>query len=1211
MRTHTFITAIAVLPILCAQHARALQVVPLTVPPNMLVAARPAATDPSPGAAAKGAPKEFLSLKLQPVTTSVLEALALSEPTDTTPPHPDSAAAFARHVMRKDWAETGALLSRLPAEQAGPVYDHLLAQLQKPPPAPKQSGNSSRGQPQSTALFPHDLLQLADIAPGDLTEQRLQALGQILKLTLTGGNADDALLRQLEQGTKRLGGADRTKRLLAAELLFAAGRSVEAGTFLPHFNDALARKQFRELELHARYLLAAAQKSDREEARKHRQRAWQTVTRIMTTKGVDDKARRKALETALNLLPQLDSTQGDGWLHAAFASDPELGLMIVASVAKRLAAAYKSKSTHQRVSAVKLLSRTVEQLLRTQPFDAASWRGPLDLLTLSWLREAEHTARNRRQQQPQAQPYYPGHPYYSSRPPSRSSSQFPVVSAELLLETRPAAAWLALLNESLQPRARQAICQLHLQAGNENAAAALIDQFLATRPDTARSLIHQFLHAWSTSHNPNAQSRQSRYYNPYYRQRYQPGIPLARSRQVQNVEQLAGWIKRWERLGFEEDDWERVNSAFAAAHSTAEVYREEDICRVFGPIERIQPETLATLVYRMRDRLTRVWPSPDVQQKSKTKRKDKDILAEINRGYELALSLLERGLEREPDHTGMLTARGSLLFNWAEFLYGKHEDLTDYTAKREQAFAAYEAAAAAYAAQLPEKEESDYSTAVYDEWFNCVIGASQLADVARQQEPEPERIEAIRQALLAMPPQASDRHLKLFGEGLVSRAQRVPEHMKVGFLRWALRVVGDHEGADDARKLVANYDALVNEILLDVHLDGAPQVGNGQPFGVFVAIHHTTAVDRESGGFRKYLRNLKQQSSYYSGGGKPIDHRDKLEKNIRAAFADGFQIKSITFHKDSVEPRGIGRPGWRELPLAYVVLEAEDASRDRLPPVKMDLVFADKTGTVVLPIASTVQLIDAHDANAVPRATRDVTVTQILDDRDQAEGTLALEIKAAGKGLMPPLTDVLDTHLPPFTVKQTTDHGLVVSGFDLEGEQLAPLTERNWVVELEAAPAADAPRSFRFPRVKLLGLTQALYQRYADADIEDVPEEVALAGLALQPTRWGWWSAGIVALTLCAALAWALLRGRQTETGAETVELALPEHIDAFNALVLLRNLLKTGEDRLTATTRDALQADIRLIEAAGFGPGNSPEQLNEEQLRKTMTKWLESVPSH
>jgi hypothetical protein len=207
--------------------------------------------------------------------------------------------------------------------------------------------------------------------------------------------------------------------------------------------------------------------------------------------------------------------------------------------------------------------------------------------------------------------------------------------------------------------------------------------------------------------------------------------------------------------------------------------------------------------------------------------------------------------------------------------------------------------------------------------------------------------------------------------------------------------------------------------------------------------------------------NQQTMPYYYNPmGGGPVNYRDDLEKKIRETLHDGFEILSITFHDEKVEPRGYGRQSWRETPIAYVLAKAKDASVDRIPAIQLDLDFLDRRGKVVLPVESPVVLLDARPAKPPARPLTDLSITQTLDERELAKGKLTLEVKATGKGIIPDLNDVFDLNLPGFTTNKITDHGLTIAKLDPEGDAVAPVAERNWLIELaQEAKAGGRPHS--------------------------------------------------------------------------------------------------------------------------------------------------------
>ena len=125
-------------------------------------------------------------------------------------------------------------------------------------------------------------------------------------------------------------------------------------------------------------------------------------------------------------------------------------------------------------------------------------------------------------------------------------------------------------------------------------------------------------------------------------------------------------------------------------------------------------------------------------------------------------------------------------------------------------------------------------------------------------------------------------------------------------------------------------------------IDGDDEVDT-EPFGLFIGFWHTSDIEREAGGFARYLVGGSKGSPYYypSYPSQRQAPRDDLEEHLNEKLGEIFEVQSITFRDNKIQSRTIGQPGWRETPLAYVLLKAKDASVDRIPELKMDLDFYD------------------------------------------------------------------------------------------------------------------------------------------------------------------------------------------------------------------------------------------------------------------------------
>ena len=129
------------------------------------------------------------------------------------------------------------------------------------------------------------------------------------------------------------------------------------------------------------------------------------------------------------------------------------------------------------------------------------------------------------------------------------------------------------------------------------------------------------------------------------------------------------------------------------------------------------------------------------------------------------------------------------------------------------------------------------------------------------------------------------------------------------------------------------YKDLVTEIKLETKVDGGDVVGHEKPFGVFVNLRHTREIERESGGFGRYLQNQNNNNNYYYYNfGRPLEnYRDKFQDAAKLALQEHFEVLSVTFQDEKVNSKATGDYGWRVTPYAYLLLKAR-RPEDRQDP---------------------------------------------------------------------------------------------------------------------------------------------------------------------------------------------------------------------------------------------------------------------------------------
>jgi len=1192
---------------------------PVLIPPNLglAVATNDAAQPKSPEDKQL---QELLKLKFDRSAASILDTMAdrLDGKSAT-----NEVERFRQSVIVGDWPEAGRFLRGLPKDHGKQVYRYLLRELPntaKPrsePGAPDQppmmvQNQSGPGRTPGPTLVADDILALAANAPHELEEQDTRLLGQLLGKLLTRGDALDPFLAKLETGVKGLGGSDPADRRRAADLLVAANRLIETGPFLLPVEAAREKQDWAALDLRARQLIALGRK---EKDSKVLTEAWDINQFILAATNTPATNREPALRRAFELMPQISREVGTNWLRRSFQDSPAQGLIILSAVSQMIQQGSNERAADMRHKNLDLQKQVVETFLGVADPTQPHWRAALNLLAQGWMQEATYSRQRfqpRRTYGPQYDEFGNMTSFEQFQPQSYDGNQLPPVPVDQAAACAPGEQWLAQLDESLRLASFALIADLHLKAEAPDKALPHIESFAARQPRAATDLANDFLRGWAKARSPAPQPRNTVYgpYGPIFYGAGSPygmrggGIPLTRAMQARNIRELAGILRRLQNLKLPALNDDAVVGAFSAAHSPAEVYRTEDIETVFGPLSGIKLESLAGLAQTMRERLASQWRQPRVQQEAKTQRNDKQIAAEMLRGYEVVMRLIGSGLEREPDHWQLHLAQAAANFDLAEYQYGKKVDLSVYVQKRDEAFKGFERAASLYASALPKIEEKDQSPKVFQQWFNASLGASDLAYVTRQQEPDTNQLQRIQSAIRSLPGGAAEKHLSTFAKTLGQSANMLKSELKPRYLRAGLRIVGDHPEAEDARKLATYYNDLLQELELIVRLDGDAAIGHKQPFGVFVTLNHTADVEREAGGFGRYLRNLKKSSSAYYNpyAQQQRNFVEDFDRQVREKLADKFEIKSITFLDDKVQSRGYGRFGWRATPLAYLLLQAKDGSADQIPVLEMDLDFADQRGQVTLPVESQITLLDARPERVPARPVADVEITQVLDDREIAQGLLTLEIKAGAKGLVPRLGELMRTNFTSLRVEEFTDQGVAVTQIDTEGDDIRPVSERNWLFKLRVEDSAPASLTFKFPEAAAGG-AKMTFKRYADADLVEVQPSLALAGLSLRARPWWHWAVlAVVILAIACAVVWWVSRHRPQVAPAESPYL-LPDPATPFGVIGMLRRMHGDASLGWKETDRTELAQTIGRLEAYFFARERNGDP--EPDLTGIGRRWL------
>lgn len=1110
-----------------------------------------------------------------------------------------------RNVTLANWAEVGKFITSLDEDEGKALYSKLLQSLVTGPVGqPKTRSGTIIGE--RNVIRATDVMALGELCPVEkLEDTHVSSLARLATLCQAEGQAEYIFLDTLKEHVAKAAENQKIGKRSAARILFAANRIDQAKSFLPTVADANEEKDLEALSILTDVFLRLYQ---REQEKPLLEESWNAAQFLLKAEKADDKQKQKAMQRSVQLVPMLREELGQQWLTESFTSDPQQGMEILAGIGGTSAQSMKTqlRNPSERLATLKLQQTAVKSLLAKAPEKAKDWGSTLHLLAANWLREATYSrkydstsSRGPSMTRDMYGNYFWSGTSRSSSPPSGMPQ--PISSGEVL-DVMPGSDWLKFLEPGYRSQFSIETARLHLRVKEEAEAFPYIETLAKTHKKEATDLVKEFLDVWASNHNPNTQSqRTSIYMFSYGYNQRASGIPLTRSRQVRNLEELSGWVQRIRKLPLEDikDSW--ISAAFKQVHSSAEVYKLSDMEKVFGTTGQMDDETLAALLQTMRGNLAGIWRKPETQKQGKTNRKQPEIEAEVVKGYETARLLLNKAMDEHPESWRLVLVKAAIMHDQNDY-QAQLKKTSGFADARKSALEHFQKAFELYLAGVPELKESDYSVEALQFWFYASLGASDLAQINQDKQPVLSQIPLIKAALSKLPPETQEKHLAMFANDLFTRMSRVNPGVKFRYVREGLNIVGDHEQAREARKVFDYYNDLVTEIRLETVLDGSPAVGNEQPFGVYVNLKHTKAIERESGGFAKYLQNQNTGNSYYYNYGRPTEnYRDKFEQTARDALDEHFEILSITFQPENVASRATEQEGWRTTSYAYMLLKARGPEIDRVAPVKLDLDFTDTTGYAVLPVESQALMVDCTTEQSDLRPFEKLSLTQTLDERQAKDGKLVLEVKAAGQGLIPKLDDLVELKFADFEVDEVEDNGISVSRFDPESNEPVVVSDRLWTLTLkDKSETAEESREFQFASAKV-PVTEEVWQQYDDADLVAVEQTLTLSESYDEPDRTAQYVGFAVAFLLIAGVvAWMFLR-KPEETQVAEQRYQVPEHATPFNVLSLLKNI--ESNNGLSPEGKQELATSINRIERHFFAQEKETSPPDLQELAQTWVR--------
>jgi len=619
-------------------------------------------------------------------------------------------ALIKTDVTLGNWSRLKKTLASLPKNEASQLYSTILSSLNRrinvtQPSTQHTPGRNSSGSNRQIQYFPpSEILPLTEASPTPLTEQHLKQLAQLIgKKNLPS----PAFYENLKGTHTHLGSSTPLSSKNTANLLINAGLLLQAKPYLPDQQKALKENNVELIDLLARYHTDSnKQKSGNE----HIQTAWELSQAVLSNKKATARYRASALYRALQLIPKLDEGKSAEWLKKTFTGKDSEGYEILSTIAMVSSQTRTTTDASTRLQDIKLQYSAANALIANAPENLSEWSEILTFFIINWNHEAQYsfTHDTSTSLTPQVQTDYYGNIFYND-PFNNQRSQYlqikPIPSGELL-SLAPSETWLEQTHLNTQLEYLTLASKLYLKVKEEQKAFPLLKKIVQNRPNQAEELIRELINVWAQNNNPNAQNDRyrSRYSYMYgYNQRAE-SIPLTRSKQERNLKNLSKLITEIRALKLPASFEKEFSNAFVAAHSTAEVWRLNTLQTVFGATEELEPDTVASLVSKMRTNLITLWPSKKVQQDAKTKRTDKELQAQIIKGYDLAQTLLK---ERS---------------NYQSEIDSNKE----HSANKTEALKLFEKTAQQYIASLPLEKRSEETAEPFSIWFAAALGAPDI-----------------------------------------------------------------------------------------------------------------------------------------------------------------------------------------------------------------------------------------------------------------------------------------------------------------------------------------------------------------------------------------------------------------------------------------------------------------------------------------------------
>jgi hypothetical protein len=1026
----------------------------------------------------------------------------------------------------------------------------------------------------------------------------------------------------------------RTKRIMFACLLLAAGMPDEAGRYLPTLDEARASSSPDALAYHALRIAALLRSGAKTVTREE---SWRVHQELLARWDVRGHRRRGALGRTLELVVQIPEENGRLWLRSVFADRPaRRGVKWIQSRSEEIAQflpigwlAWINLVIGQGDNEI-LLDLALSQedaKLRARVIDAWVERAnerelaPRALASFAekWLENADSALGSERalkDKVTKVQRAIDDHKKERSQNGYRLNLYWLKQQEDAIEELRgkirdtrqeatdlidadlsgPLHEWL---DAGMQPRLRILKGQLQIMTGRFGDAAGTVEELARTAPKVAESLATRLFEAWAEEHEaldaPTPSAFQERY--------------------LHELGEITGRLKKAEGLHLKLED---VVNPFVAAHGKAEILRRREFEVVFGPPADIPEEVMIALAQVCHRRLTTSAVQPSVQRKEATSRSRGQMLANASDGFEEIDGMLLAWGKAHPSSRQVLLGNAGLVDAWADLTYdfandldavagGSHGELSlaRSLGLRSRSLAMFNTAALLYATAIGQ-DRSKYDPSYLSAWVLAAAHNLTLTSPGSEsQADEYSGFDLIRDAITALPADLREAHrtaIASFADRQIGPAGSVKPQRRYRFLKGVQRLVGDNPQFAPLKKKLMRYEELLREVQFHASLDGSPDVGEDRPFGVFLSFRHTPVVDREIGGFARFLRDDLTNAGGKTNDLSPeaLDYQSDFVENYlkKAALRLSFVLVDWKFYDSRVGSRPMaGQPSLSETPVAYIVLKAKDQHVGQIPPIQFDLDFRDDGGRVILPAYSREVTINATAPSPMPRPVSTLKITQTLVDHDGRK-TLELRVVAQGEGLVTSrLGELLDLRDLPATAIADATPKLG----DIEPGQERPVSHCEWAVALDREKALSAG-VFRFPSPAAglpAGYTVA-WQHFtaAGTTVLHVPWATVFPWI----TTWVILTWSILLAITVAVIGWLIRWRLLREKEKDADDRDLP-NLNPFQVAALLRLRMNT-DPTLSSPDRKEILVTANRVEEYHFRA--HPPEGDRPNIRAIQERWLE-----